>query len=365
MPNSKAHRVYRFSYVLILTLAVAAAFFTLIRDFLIDIVLAAIFAGLLYPLFERSLPRFGGRQGLAAAAIVIFAVLIAGLPLAAIVAIVGAEAVQLSEASLAWLRSTVAHPETLFALLPDRLVRSEDAKTAIAFINGHIADIVNALAHFMAVRLSALTLGAGRVLLDLFVISFGMVYFLQSGTAIVERLMERIPVTNAEAHVIVDKTLRLTAAALKGIVFVGTAQGILIGLGFAVAGIGQPWFWGAVAAVASTVPAVGSGLVWAPAALYLVLTGHALTGMLLALWGWLSVLVGDTLLRLRSVGKSAAIPGFLVFISTLGGLSVLGPPGILIGPVLAGTLLGVLDLYSSVLKSSGLLDSPDRLNALD
>src|SRR4051812_792343 len=88
VPSDRATRLIRFTYVLILTVVVAGAFLRLIGDFLIDIVLAIIFAGLLHPLLEKSLPRFRGRRDIAAAAIVVAAILVVALPLAGIVAIV-------------------------------------------------------------------------------------------------------------------------------------------------------------------------------------------------------------------------------------------------------------------------------------
>src|SRR5262249_13075326 len=157
-----------------------------------------------------------------------------------------------------------------------------------------------------------------------------------------------IPVAPSEARAIVDRTLKTTAAALKSIIVVGTAQGVLIGSAFAVIGIGQPWFWGTVAALASTVPGLGSGLVWLPAGIYLIAVDRLGAGLGLIAWGAIVIAVADNLLRVYIVGRGAALPTFLVFISTLGGLTAFGPAGILVGPVLIGVLLGVLDLYQSV-----------------
>ena len=359
MSNESANRLYRFTYVLVLTIAVTGAFLFLIRDFLLDILLAAIFAGLLRPLFEKSLPAFGGRRALAAVVIVLIVILAAVLPFSAIITVIWSEAVQLGEAAVMWVRSIVDHPDQLLALLPKRVADDEGFRKAFASFTAQTADNVSVLAGFLSRSLSLATLGAVRMLFDLFVISFAVVYFLQYGPALAESIVKRIPVARAEARAIADKTLRVTAATLKSIVIIGAVQGVLVGLGFDVAGIREPWFWGTVAAMASTVPGLGSGLVWAPGAAYLLLTGHPLAGVGLALWGAAVVFFGDSLLRLYIVGRGAAMPGLLVFLSTLGGLTVLGPSGILIGPVLAGILLGVLDLYHSVLQSSGLSNGSD------
>ena len=156
-----------------------------------------------------------------------------------------------------------------------------------------------------------------------------------------------------------DKTLQITAATLKSIVIIGAAQGALVGLGLAVAGIAQPWFWGTVAAAASTLPAIGAGFVWIPAAIYLMATGHVTMGVALAVWGVAVISAVDNLLRVYVVGRGARMPSLLVLISTFGGIATFGVAGILIGPLLAGLLLGVLDLYRTALKSTGLPSSAE------
>jgi predicted PurR-regulated permease PerM len=344
MRTDSANRLYRFTFVFLLMIAISAAFLFLIRAFILDIFLAAIFAGLLHPLFEKMLPAFGGRRGLAAAVMVVAAVLALALPLGAIIMIVGSEALQLSDTTVAWIQRMADNPQLLLGLLPRWAAESKWLPMVISSATAHVADIINAVAGFLSRELSSATLGAVQFLFDIFVTSFAIVCFLRSGPALVQRVTERIPVAKSEAHLIVDKTLQVTAATLKSIVIVGAAQAILIGTGFAVAGIGQPVFWGTIAGFASNVPGLGSGLVWAPAAIYLIFTGHVFAGVGLGLWG---------------MARGGALPGFLVFISTLGGLAVLGPAGLLIGPVLAGILTGVLDLYYSVLKSSGLLNSSE------
>ncbi len=357
MQSETATRLYRFTFVLILTLALAAAFVFVIRSFLLDILLAAIFSGLTFPLFQRLVPAFGGRRAAVAALLVVIGILVVALPLAGVATMVASEAVGLSRTSVVWISETIGHPERVTSLLPKSLAQNTAVVTAIATATTRMNDVVGSLSGFLTRNLSALTNGAVRLLLDAFVMAFAVFYFLQKGPAIVERVMDRIPVGRREARLIVGRTLQITAATLKSIVIVGTAQGILIGVGFAIAGVGEPWFWGTVAAAASTVPGLGSGLVWGPAAVYLAASGHWLPAIGLALWGLAVVAFADNLLRLYIIGRGASIPSFLVFISTLGGLSAFGPPGVLIGPVLAGTFMGVLDLYSAVLRSSGLLKS--------
>lgn len=360
MQPEQAHRVYRFGFVLILAIGAGGLFLFLIHTFIIDIFLAAVFAGLLTPPFRKTVRLLGGREGAAAALVVVTALLAGALPLAAIATIVVSEAIQLSSSTVAWIQHAVEHPESQLAALPSSLVGSKEFSAAMTWFLAHAADAIGSLSGYLSSSLSLVLRGVARLFLDLFVISFALVYFLRHGPALIAHFEERIPVPRPEAQAIVAKTLSATTATLKSVVIGGAVDGALIGMGFALAGVDAPLFWGAVAVVASQTPVLGCAIVWIPAASYLALTGHLLPGIGLALWGILINAVADNLLRAGIVGRGAAIPAFLAMVSTLGGIAVFGAAGVLIGPVLTSVTVGILDLYQRALKSSGLSSSADQ-----
>lgn len=355
MQIDQTKRLYRFGFVLILTIAACGAFLFVIQVFIVDIFLAAIFAGLLTPLFRRLSRLLGGRAGLASAVIVVVGLLAVAFPLAAIMTIVVSEAVQVSGSVVAWIQNGIVRPETMTAMLPRKLVESREFAEAIAWFSSHAADAIGALSNYLSSSVSLVLRGVGRLFLDLFVISFALVYFLRHGPALIAQLEERIPLARPEAQALVDRTLKITAATLRSVVIGGAADGALIAMGFALAGIGQPLFWGTVAIVASQTPVLGCAVLWIPAAGYLLMTGHVLAGLGLALWGTLINTVVDNFLRAYIIGRGAAIPAFVALVSTLGGITVFGVAGVLIGPVLAGMTIGILDLYQQALKTSGLV----------
>jgi len=356
MPNDRASRLYRLTFVLILSATVSAVFLFMIRDFLIDVTLGGIFAGLLYPIFQKSLPLFGNRPAIAAIAITILSVIAVALPFVAISQAVRSDAIQLINSAHSLVDSISGHPERLLTLLPQGLEETSLGRKLATYLSSGPTNYTDAMASFLVRALQQAALGIIRLFFDLFVICFSLVCLLQSGPALVSRIAERIPLERSQARKIAGNTLDIMAATLKSIVIIGATQGVLIGGGFFLAGIGRPWFWGAAAAIASAIiPGLGSAIVWAPAAVYLMLTGHFIPGFGLAIWGQLSVFFGDNLLRIRIIRGSSEMPSLLVFLSTLGGIATFGPAGLLIGPMLAGLFLGVLDLYNSVLHSSGLL----------
>jgi predicted PurR-regulated permease PerM len=116
-------------------------------------------------------------------------------------------------------------------------------------------------------------------------------------------------------------------------------QGTLGGLAFLVLGIPGPMLWGAVMALFSLLPVVGTFMIWGPVAAYLLFTGSVVKGVGLVLWGGVVIGLIDNFLRPRLVGRDTRIPDYLVLIATLGGIVVFGLNGFVIGPVIAAVFL--------------------------
>jgi len=116
---------------------------------------------------------------------------------------------------------------------------------------------------------------------------------------------------------------------------------------FSFLGIQGALLWGSVMALLSLLPAIGAGLIWAPVAIYFLLTGALGQGITLILFGVLVIGMVDNFLRPILVGRDTKIPDYVVLISTLGGLVLFGLNGFVIGPVIAALFIAAWDLFSS------------------
>ena len=105
-------------------------------------------------------------------------------------------------------------------------------------------------------------------------------------------------------------------------------------------------------AVLALLPVVGPGLVWAPAALYFLVTGAYWQGIVLVAFGVLVIGLVDNILRPILVGKSTRMPDYLVLVSTLGGISVFGVSGLVTGPLVAALFIVVWEVVAAS-KASG------------
>lgn len=139
-------------------------------------------------------------------------------------------------------------------------------------------------------------------------------------------------------HGILDRFISTIHRALKaimlGIVLVALAQGALCGIGFAVAGVNQPAFWGMLATLVAPIPVVGTALVWGPLCISLWFSGKTMAAIGLALWGTLAVAGVDNVLRPFFLRQGIRAPFLVLILAILCGLSSFGPVGLIAGPVI-------------------------------
>ena len=215
-------------------------------------------------------------------------------------------------------------------------------------ISSKVAEVAGSLGVYLAGSLGKLTEGTMSFFLNLFIMLYAMFFFLISGPVLIKNIMSYAPLTLSDKEKMLQVSLSVSRATVKGTLIIGVIQGVLGGLGFAVAGIGAAVFWGAVMAVLSILPGIGATLVWGPAVLYLLISGETVAG--LGLLVWCAGVVGtiDNVLRPILVGRDTEMPDLLILLSTLGGLGLFGVAGLVVGPILAALFIAVLAIYSRV-----------------
>src|SRR5690606_15255447 len=185
-----------------------------------------------------------------------------------------------------------------------------------------------------------------------FLVSFGIMlyllfFLLRDGSLLSARLRAAIPLSDSRKIHLLRKFTTVIRATVKGNIAVAAAQGALGGVIFYILGIQGPVLWGVVMAFLSLLPAIGAGLVWAPVAIYFLVSGEVWQGVALALYGVLVIGMVDNVLRPLLVGKDTKMPDYVVLISTLGGMALFGLNGFVIGPLIAALFIACWALFSS------------------
>jgi predicted PurR-regulated permease PerM len=135
----------------------------------------------------------------------------------------------------------------------------------------------------------------------------------------------------------------VVSASVYGVVTIAMIQGLLGGLAFWLLGVPSPILWAVLMTFVCMIPVAGSFMVWVPLSLYLMLNGHWTKAILLLVWGTLVVSTVDNFLRPKLIKNQTKLHELFVFFSVLGGMSVFGILGIVLGPVVLAITLGLLD----------------------
>jgi predicted PurR-regulated permease PerM len=179
------------------------------------------------------------------------------------------------------------------------------------------------------------------------------------GDDFIQAIKRLSPLDPAHNDEILRETETTIKATLWGTVIVAFAQGTLGGIGFLIFGLSQPAFWGTVMIPASVIPVIGSTIIWGPAAVYLLFTGHVMKGIGLILWGGVVVSIIDNVLKPILVKGSSETPSIFILFSILGGLTYFGMIGFILGPLILSFLLSLLRIYQkTILAPPALAPAP-------
>jgi len=200
-------------------------------------------------------------------------------------------------------------------------------------------------AGYLAERLGTILRNIVAFLFDLFVMIFAMFYFFRDADPIIRGVRSILPFDAVHRDALMTQTRDLIAASVTTSLILAAIQGAIGGIGFALAGLPTPLFWGVAMAFFSLVPVVGSGLIFVPAALWLGFTGHwGRALLLLAICAGVSAIV-DNILRPILLGGRTELSALVIFISVVGGVAMFGMLGLVLGPILVATAAGVLAVY--------------------
>ena len=331
-------------FLLTVVVAVTLLFLYMIRGFLVTVILAGVFASMGHPVFETLTRWLRGRRRTASIATVLGLLLIIVLPLGSFLALVVAQAVEVGEVAGPWVLEQSSRWPELAVLLQNVPLIGELAPER-AEVVGWISEAVSRVGSVLVDSVGAATSGTLNGVLQLFVMLYAMYFFLLEGSSILRRLLYYTPLEESDEREVVAQFESVTRATIKGSLAVGLIQGALGGLAFFVLGVPGAAFWSTVMAVLSIIPLLGSGLVWGPAAVILMVTGRLGAGLALAIWGVAVVSTIDNFVRPRLVGRDTKMHDLLVLLSTFGGLAMFGVVGFIVGPIIAAVFLTVWRLY--------------------
>ena len=337
------------SVLLILLLVISALFLSMIEQFLMALFLAGIFSALARPVYLYLAKLFGGRRHLASMTTLILLFFVVLIPTLLLLGIVVGQAIDVGQSATPWVKETLSDRGAITEYLKS-LPFYEYILPYQEMILEKAGQAVGAISKFLVDGLSSVTLGTVHFVFMAFVMLYSMFFFLLDGDKFMKKMMYYLPLNSSDENHMLDKFTSVTRATLKGTLLIGLLQGGLAGLAFFVVGLPNAVFWGAIMAVLSIIPSVGSSLVWIPAAIILMANSQLAAGIGLLIF--CGVLVGslDNLLRPILVGKDTKLHELMIFLSTLGGIFMFGVVGLFVGPIIASLFVAIWEMYGVAFK---------------
>jgi len=334
------------STFLILLALVTGVFLWLLKPFFAPLLWACIIAVLFHPVQVWLQKRWGERPNATAAATLFICVVLVVIPVLLLLASFLQQGLWLYEQIEAGELQPGRYIDQLrnaFPLLQDLLARFDiDMNT----VRDNAARAALAASQFLARNALAVGQGAFGFVLKLALMLYVAYFLLRDGRVLVDKLVHAIPLGDERERLLFQKFAEVARATVKGNLLVALVQGMLGGLIFWILGLPAPLLWGVVMTVLSLIPAVGAGLVWLPAAIYLYADGEWLAATVMIAYGVLIIGLADNILRPILVGRDTKLPDWMVLLSTLGGIAMAGINGFVVGPLIAVLFVAFWQIFS-------------------
>ncbi len=333
---------------LVLTVLATYLLSRVIRPFAAALFIAAVFAGAVSPLYERLATRLGGRRNLASGISTLAVLLVVILPLAWLGVVLAQEAAD----GVSYVRRTLRSEGVggLVNDLPaplrsaaqkvlDRLPHDSEELTQVAGAQGGRA--ASAVGGFVSATWTAV------VQMVMMLIAF--FFLLVDGPRLVQWVVEVLPLRRQQTQTLLTDFRKVTVAVLVSSIATSAIQAAVAFVGYLLAKVPNPMFFGFVTFLVGLVPAVGAGAVTLGAALIVYLSGRPGAALFLAIWGIFFVGLADNVVKPYLIRGGVSLHGAVVFFSLVGGLAYFGPVGLLAGPLIVSFFMAVVHMWKAEL----------------
>jgi len=344
---------YKYFFIILL-IVVTAVTFLVVKPFIKTILASMVIAFIFYPVYKWLHKRLNSKN-LCALIVSLFIVLLISTPFLFLLQS------SASEARYVYIR---AKQKILTGELIDvncygreeaplcKLNAAIQGFVSDPNIRFYLQDIVGKMTSYVIEKTSSIIISLPGMILQILVTFFIIFYLLKDGPEMVKRCKGLLPIKKKHQHHIYVKLKDTAHAVVYGSIVIALAQGALGALGFWMFGIKSFMFWGLIMAIFALVPFVGTAIIWIPAGLLLMATGSTQgtpnifwNGIGLLIYGTLVISSIDNILKPKLIGDRAGMHPVLVLLGVLGGLTVFGFAGFLIGPLVLAVFKSFIDIY--------------------
>lgn len=347
METSKTQNVLFLTALTLVTLL----FLYLLKPFFFPLFWAAVITGIFRPLYKRLNGKLH-RPGLSSAVVIVIISLILILPGSIIGSLLFSESMQIYDS---FNMNDTGEIEKQIAAITGAM-KSNPLVNKLhineTMLTEKFTEVARSISNYIFINLKDLTQNTFLFVVQFAVMLYTLFFFLRDGDKFLEMAMRFFTFGQNRERVLYERFVATARSTLKVTLIIGGIQGALGGTAFFITGIEGALTWGVVMILTAIVPVVGCSIIWAPASAIMLLTGHIWEGVLILAVGVLVIAMVDNLLRPVLLGRDVRMHPLMIFLSTLGGISLFGFSGFVIGPIITSLLLAIWAMYDQFYPDS-------------
>ncbi len=347
MENFRIQNILFFMALVLVTLL----FLYILKPFFFSVFWAAVIAGIFKPVFQR-LNKKLNRPTLSSSIVLVAVMFIIILPGGVIGSLLVTESMQIYhslgttdgagiEKKIESVTAGIINNPYFARLHIDENILTEK-----------FAEIARGISNYIFVNMKELTQNTILFVVQFAVMLYTLFFFIRDGDKFLESAMKFFSFGQDRERILYERFAATAKSTLKVTLIIGGIQGFLGGLLFWFAGIQGALVWGVVMVLTAIVPVVGCSIIWAPASVIMLLSGHIWEGILILAAGVLVISMVDNFLRPILLGMDVQMHPLLIFLSTLGGIALFGISGFIIGPIIASLLLAIWAMYDQFYRDT-------------
>lgn len=338
------------SFFITLLAAVFVLMFFIFLPYLGVLVLAATFAVIFQPVYRKILALMRGNEGLAALLSTVFVMIIIVIP----ITFFGVQILREARDLYVYLSSDAGKssvPLSVSTFLRERL------QTVLPMLSLDVGKYLQQLFGAVARNFGSVFSTITQISINFLISIFSLYYLFKDGARLRKSLTAISPLSEEDNGSIIKKLELTVNSVVRGTLIVAVIQGVLAGIGFWIFGIPSAALWGSLTVISSIIPAVGTALITVPAALYLLFIGNTFPGIGLLIWSVLVVGTIDNLLRPKLIQRGVKVHPFFILLSVIGGISLFGGIGFVLGPLVLSLFFALLNIYPQLILKKTILEA--------
>ena len=322
---------------------VTLLFLYLLKPFFFPLFWAAVIATIFQPLYRRINRRLN-RPSLSTMLIFLLIAVIILLPAGVVGTLVFNESLQIYEKLSPDAKNIDRGFQNIIGVIVDNPLADLFNLDKSVMIE-KAAEVLRSVTNYIFVNLTTLTQNTLGLLVQFAIMFYALFFFVRDGEEFLRTAMRMLPLGMGRERLLYNRFVTTARSTLKVTLIIGGIQGVLGGIVFLITDIEGALIWALLMIIMAVVPVVGCSIIWGPAGILMLLSGHIWEGILILATGILVISMVDNLLRPLLIGKDVEMHPLLIFLSSLGGIVLFGFSGFVIGPIIASMLLAIWTMY--------------------